>query len=282
MEEKIKLVAIDTEFNKKGELLSIGASNHDFKIDFFIKNKVDKKSYQFHGLAEDFLKKHGMDTKEIKNIRNSLMKEFDVFIGFGILKDLQVLEFNKISTLYENNRIIDIKCILDLYSKNRKLTDLANDLDIEKQINSAIKHSSSYDSMITYLIFFKIFEIEYNNDYSYFEQYIKDFTNLTKAYYWNNHFELDNFISTFSKTEKELKSNNKEKEKNQKLRYYIENDFIYFINNMKKIEYRFPNEYVEEKKLINYIPYEGKKNEIYGIKFFNKVIKENFKQYSFI
>ena len=282
MVKKNNIVAIDTEFNSNNDLLSIGAVNHEFKIDFFINNKVDKKSYFFHGLAEDFLKENGLKKEDIPKISKSLNNNFNIFIGFDIYKDLKVLDFKNVNQLYLNKRIIDLKCILDLYNKNKKLIFFAENLKIEENFNlSSLKHSSSYDAMITYLIFLKIFEIDYNNDESLYETFINDLTSLTKASFENSFYELDNFLPIFKNTEKLIDQKNIT-EKEQELRYYIKDDFIYFINKKNKIEYRFPYKYVEEKKLKDFNKEESINKEVYGIKFLEKVIKKDYRQYSSI
>lgn len=280
MVKKINLVAIDTEFNTRGDLLSLGLANHEFKTDFFVKNKVDKRSFVFHGLSEDFLKENGMDKNQIKKAIISLEEKFDIIIGFNILKDLQVLGLKKISLLYENKKIIDIKCVLDLYRKKHSLVSLAKILDIKVK-NSALEHSSSYDAMLTYSIFLKFLELEMEDDKTYME-IIDNLASLSRAYFCEQRYEIDRMCSFFENIESRLTTMVRIDSKAPITSYFMKNGFICFLDSNKEAKYRFPHKYVEEDKLDEYELIKDNNSNVSGVKFFEKVLSKNFKSYSYM
>lgn len=280
MVKKINLVAIDTEFNTRGDLLSLGLANHEFKTDFFVKNKVDKRSFVFHGLAEDFLKENGMDQKQIQKAVNSIENKFDIIIGFNILKDLQVIGIKKISSLYQDRKIIDIKCVLDLYRKKHSLFSLAKILDINVK-NSSLEHSSSYDAMLTYSVFLKFLEIEMEKGKDYMT-IINDLTLLTTSYYWEVRSDIDRMCSSFEGIEDRVIERNDTKLISPITSYFIKDNFICFLNNNNEPKYRFPIKYLEKGKLHKYDLHENNLLEVSGVKFYDKVLNNNFKQYSYV
>jgi hypothetical protein len=254
-------IAIDTEYSKDRKILSLGIYSDTITDEIYFKNKVDKITFEIHGLPDFFLKENGVLDSEIKKY-NSLISDFDFIIGFDISNDLEILNFKKIDSLFMNNKIIDIQKILHSINITGTLSKLVESFNIDCGKNN-ILHSAFTDSKSTYLLFEKIKMLTGKDDLF--------FAELTTAIYYSMYFDIDRLsyeLNILNNHLSFLNSNSIIKD------YLFSDNYAYcFINN--KCVYRFPVKYFNYDSKFKKINYDF---DIIGIKFNKKYIKEEFLQ----
>ena len=152
----IKIISIDTEYNNYKEPLSIGITTSDITIEFYVKNKVDKRTFEIHGIASSYL--HSKKEFHIikKDIFNHLL-ESDYIVGFDVEQDFQTITLRQYFSLYDNKKVIDLKNIFNFIGINGSLTSISEMFSLNEPLMKTLTpHSASYDSIITFRLLDKI------------------------------------------------------------------------------------------------------------------------------
>jgi len=251
-----KVLAIDTEYNSRREILSLGLFSEKSSSETFFRNKVDKKSFSFHGIPLFF----SNEQQSFKDFNLNLILDYEFILGFDIYRDLEVLNIASIEKLYTDKRIIDLKLIFNACGFNGSLHDLSSIFKI-----SEIPHSSYSDAKSTYLIFFELFK-EFENKMSILEFY-ELCSNLTKLTTVGPAWERDSLLFNFDFLMDKFKVLNLELKKEEKKDIIRINDNI-LVYLGESLLYRFPFKFLSEE-----ISYTTKKIEDLEISFrFDKSI----------
>jgi DNA polymerase III epsilon subunit-like protein len=153
-----KIISIDTEYNNYKEPLSIGITTSDLTKEFYIKNKVDKRTFEIHGIASSYLN----SKKEFHLIKKELFNhllESDYIVGFDVEQDFQTITLRQYFTLYDNKKVIDLKNVFNFIGINGSLTSISEIFSLNESLMKTLSpHSASYDSIITFRLLDKILE----------------------------------------------------------------------------------------------------------------------------
>ena len=259
------VVAIDTEYNSKREILSLGLFSPNTKKEIFFNQSVDSFTLKIHGIPAFFLEDKNKYSKDIcKDIF-----DYTYVLGFDIYSDLEVLQVDKINKKYSEYKVIDLKNVLSALSINKSLSKLSMELNI-----CDLKHSSYTDSKSTYLIFEHIYSF-FKQRYS-FSEFCSLSAKLTESFLLGNSCEKDNLIYEFSFLESVSLFNIKEKNvkaifNNQK---YIYNNYAYIFKN-GYLESRFPSIYLSNKSDFEIVDnINSELDKFIGIKFDLDYIKD--------
>ena len=227
---KIKLIAIDTEFNSNRELLSLGYYSKNNKGEIYFKNKVDSRTFKIHCLPYSFLEKTSEKNNFLKEFNKKITNDYNYIIGFDIYTDLEVIGLRKIGKLYSDKKIIDIKSLFDAISLQVSLFDFSDFV----KLNDSLLHTSFFDSKLTFKLidFFyeKIFKF---NGFS-FEDYLSFLSNLTYVFNFGQVWDKEeislelNFLQDYFKSFKRLEK------KEDKIDLIILKDKKIFIFNKNK------------------------------------------------
>lgn len=176
------MIAIDTEYNSKKEILSLGISSIDETLEYYFNNVVDSKTVKIHCLIQDFLKEnHFLD---IESLRKEILTH-DYIIGFDVYSDLKVLDLKKAERLYSDFKVIDIKYIFNVLGFNCSLSSLSYLVDI-----CGLPHSASYDSELTLKLYLYLEELSGMKDFK------LNMAELTYHCLFGNDYERDEIISS--------------------------------------------------------------------------------------
>lgn len=255
-----KIIAFDTEYNKNKEILSLGLATNDTLNEFYFKNIVDKYSFKIHNLAHSFLMKNGSDFNKQKDNIHNMILSFNYIVGFNLEEDLNVLKFRKLTYLYSNHNLIDLKILFDLLGFSCSLVKIGNIFNLNKLIQKDLSpHNASYDSKLTLLILNKI--LDYSKEFNLSEEeLLTDLKTLTTLKHFKYIHELDSFSIKF-KWLKNIIDNLIKKQGislkenivfNESLKYFfINNSDIFILNNNHEICYKMPLLFVDLKKCNN-------------------------------
>lgn len=191
----VKFISFDLEYNKNREILSAGLVEfQDFELinleELFFNNKSDEDSYKIHGLNNSFLSKYGNDLSKLNSFKNKLHSQ-DYLIGFDLKHDLKVLQFNN-RKLFANNKIIDLKLILELFEVNLSLSKLISKTNLMNKYKSLFPiHTSIMDSLLTYIFFKKLLDIIVSVTKLPKEEIIKDLAIMSNTVYFHETWRYD-------------------------------------------------------------------------------------------
>jgi len=234
----MKIIAIDTEFNKSKKILSLGTYTEEKQEEFYFQNKVDKYTYPIHCLKGSFLRDYGehYDTKNF----NYIFQEYQYIIGFDIFQDLSVMNVSKAGVMYGEHKIIDLKIVLNAIGENCCLSSLIEFSNVDIR-NSGLIHTSSFDAQVTYEAFLTLYKKSGKTDFS---EFLYRAAQLTNAVVFGQEWEKEDLIYNYfnfkifiDKTNLKFDSYNK---------FYKYEGFIY-VYNKDICTYRFPEKYLTEK-----------------------------------
>jgi len=233
----MKIISIDTEFNNKNEILSLGVYSEEIKKELYFNNSVDKYTFEIHGLTNSFLKDYGK-CFQLKD--HDYIFEHDYIIGFDIFQDMKAMKVNKINNLFISNKIIDLKIIINALNIHCSLSNLFNGLSLDNT-SCDLTHTAYYDAKITHLSLVEIFNI---SNYDNFDLFLKNCAKLTSSHYLS--LEWDKEDTIYNDFNFCLKLNFKQENHNvDKINFLLKDKFIFvFYNN--KCKYRFPKKYLKK------------------------------------
>jgi len=273
------IVSIDLEFNRLNEPLSIGITNHKETREFYIKNKVDKNSFNIHGLTENFLKETGMQFSKVKEIIDKKLDQ-KIILGFDIKKDLFILKIKQINKLYSENKIIDLKDLFTLIGVHTSLSNIYKSLEKNNELfKTNTIHTASFDSILNFKILEKIIYSAKKYNISE-EEIISKLTNLTFLSQYAQKWELEELEKDFSWLKKELESLNffknvkiikNKKDFNKPIYINRTKKFIFLYDSNKYLLFKIPIKYSKKYNLKNLINLNIETNNLdFGIKFITK------------
>lgn len=231
----IKIVALDTEYNSRREILSLGLFNNYIAEDYYFNNKVDSITKSIHGLEYSFLKKFDSYKSE-KYLTNIL--SYDYLVGFDIYSDLEVLKISKIESLYSKFKIIDIKFIYSYLGLNLSLEKLSSLIKF-----NGIIHTSLGDSQITFKLMLFLYK-SCQDKFSY-EVFLSKLAQLTYHSFLGCQWEKDLIESEFSFLINKFNVIDLKNVIPEKEDIILFNNDIYIFNG-KKCIFRFPFEYLNK------------------------------------
>ncbi len=191
------MIFIDTEFNRKNELLSLGFVDKNNNLnEFYIKNDPRDKSYKTHGLSFDFLNQNGVNFSELKSIIESFKNE--ILVGFDIEKDLIALNL-KPYKMFSSKKIIDLKLIFSIFTKSPSLETIILSTDIFEKHKSILPiHTSSMDSFFLKESFYHLFHFLLKEGFSE-PEIISDFKEISSLKYFNEETRTESIMYDFQK-----------------------------------------------------------------------------------
>lgn len=240
----MKILSLDSEFNKNKEILSLGLyiENH-LESEFYFSNNVDKYTYKIHGLKNDFLKKYG---RKYSYNNFKYIEKFDYIVGFDIMQDLEVMKVPKIGSLYSKKKVIDLKIIINSQDLEISLESLLNIVDIK----NTLIHTAFFDAKLTLLALKEIYKRSKCRDSGLqdsFENFLSKSADLTYSKSYGQAWEYDECKYNF------YKINLKKEDLSEKinidfnlLKYYQQGGYVYVLNENLCV-YRFPLEYLSKK-----------------------------------
>ena len=229
----MKIIALDTEFNSKKEILSLGLySNDSIKKEIYFSNNVDKFTYKIHCLKSDFLLNEGLSYKKSDY---DFIEDYDYIIGFDIIQDFETLQFKKYGKLYHDKKVIDLKIVLEALNISVSLDTMLSVVDIK----DSLMHSAYFDAKLTYKSFEKLFEL---SEIDSLDIFLIKCAELTYSKEFDQAWLFDTLKYSFPKIN--LKKDQLEKPiKNiNKLDIFLNGDFIFLFHN-EDCMFRFPKKY---------------------------------------
>lgn len=197
------MIFIDTEFNRKLELLSLGVASNKILKEFYFKNQNKDKSYDTHGLSPSFLNKYGISQINLQHILESFKDS--TIIGFDMDKDVQALGFIP-SKIFKSKKVIDFKSIFYMFDYNPSIQTLSIATNTIKN-NLLPLHTSAMDALILKNVFNFFLSFLINNNFSK-EEIIEDFKEITEIVFekhtWKYNLYQDKYhllINLFEKLE---------------------------------------------------------------------------------
>lgn len=286
------IISIDLEFNKLYRPLSLGYEcSNGISNELYFKNETDFSSYKIHGIPNYFLNKYGKDFRREKEQIVSYLKMHDYILGFNISNDFKALRMNDYYLLYQDNKVIDIEIIINLFNINLSLFNLFKVFNINIRADGLTTHSALFDSMATMSILNKMIMIAQSKNINR-EELISDFSKITSSVYLRGlgDIECGLFVSKYKLLFIDMKleninSNPMDEEIFFSCKY---KNFSLFLNKEKEIVYKIPNIFINE-NFLNYREYriKIKENLFTGYRFpigeqiNNILIKSNLKKWSF-
>lgn len=187
----IKTVAIDTEYNSSKDPLSIGITNQDNELcEFFIKNSVDRRTFDIHGIATSYLSIQNEFYLIKKDIHEKIISS-DYIIGFDIEQDFIVLNLKQYFSLFDKKRVIDLKHIFSFIGINTSLTKIAGMFNLNEELMTKLSpHSASYDSIISHKLLDKVVELGITSGYTK-EVILNELAEISKYIFNKEMYELE-------------------------------------------------------------------------------------------
>lgn len=269
-----KIISIDTEYNHYKEPLSIGITTSDSTVEFYVKNKVDKRTFEIHGIASSFLN----SKKEFHLIKKSIfdkLLESNYIVGFDVEQDFQTITLRQYFSLYDNKKVIDLKSIFNFIGINGSLTSISGLFSLNDNLMKTLSpHSSSYDSIITFRLLNKI--IEFGENEGFLKNVIlNELAEISKYLFNKERFPLEDNNSCLIWLKKHC-LNELLPISIKKPAFYSIGNNVTILDDKLNVVCRFPKKFLDSNSLINLKEItENTEHSDLGIRFSNYFINDS-------